>query len=351
VPFDEARGGPITTAIRVPDESHVGQARRTAASLATSLNETEAGRLSIIVTELATNLARHAVDGEVLLSVVDDGVQVIALDRGPGIPDLSRALQDGFSTGSTPGTGLGAVRRQADAFDVYSRLDSGTVIVCRVDARAKRVPARTLQRTAVCVPFPGEQACGDGWAVYDRPNGVSLVTLADGLGHGSAAAIAAETATKTFTQYAASATPTQILDAMHLALRPTRGAAVAVALLDPMQQSVQFAGVGNISASIVSPVKSQSLVSANGIVGHQMARPREFMYIWPNDATLVLHSDGLTTHWNVNTMPGVLSHDLGTLTASVYRDAARGRDDMTVLALRRTPADSCVRPAAGGALV
>lgn len=324
----------MTTVVPVPDESHVGRARRAAAYLATGLDETAAGRLSIVVTELATNLARHAVKGEILLSAIDDGVEVIALDHGPGITDLGSALRDGFSTGGTAGAGLGAVRRQADVFDVYSRPGVGTIIVCHVVSRNARPMKQALQRAVVCTPFPGEQVCGDGWEMYERPTGVALVMLVDGLGHGSAAAVATEAARVVFAKYAPSATPAQILDAMHLALRPTRGAAVAVTLLDPAQRAVQFAGVGNVSASIVSVKKIQSLVSSNGIVGHQMGRPREFTYVCPDDGVLIMHSDGLTTHWNIDTMPGILGHELGVLTAALYRDATRGRDDVTVLTAR-----------------
>lgn len=345
MPLLGARGGPVTTRIRVPDESHVGSARRAAAMLAAGLDEVVAGRLSIVVTELATNLARHATQGEILLSAVDRGVEVISLDRGPGITDLRRALEDGFSTGGTSGTGLGAVRRQADVFDVYTQPGHGTVIVCRVMARgayASNTPraadarqGRGLDGAVVCVPVAGEEACGDGWATYARPDGTSLVMMVDGLGHGPLAAAAADAATALFGKYAASFSPTQIIEAMHLALRPTRGAAVAVAWLDPAAHSIRFSGVGNISASIVSVGQSQSLVSVNGIVGHHMGRTREFEYAWPEDAMLIMHSDGLTARWSLTSMPGVLSRDPGIAAGVLYRDEARGRDDVTVLAVRR----------------
>jgi len=192
-----------------------------------------------------------------------------------------------------------------------------------------------VDRVAICVPIPGEQVCGDGWTIVDRSDGSAMMLVADGLGHGPAAAEAADAAIDVFKKYATSVSPAQMVDAMHLALRPTRGAAVAIALLNPTEQSVRFAGVGNISASIVSPERSQSMVSSNGIVGHQAGRLREFDYAWPHAATMVMHSDGLTSRWSVNTMPGVLSHDLGVLAGSVYRDAARGRDDATVVVVRR----------------
>lgn len=337
MPLDSAQGGPITATIRVPDDSHVGQARRAAAAMAIGIDPDTAGRLAIVVTELATNLARHATEGEILLSLVNGGIQVISVDKGPGILDLHRALEDGFSTGGTPGTGLGAVRRQADTFDVYSRPGIGTVVACRVGGEGVKHPARVMQRAAVCVPMPGERVSGDGWAVHDRPDGSTVALLVDGLGHGPAAATAADTAMETFTRYAPSASPAQMVDALNLALRPTRGAALAVAHLDAARRSVRFCGVGNISASIVTPEHMQSMVSSNGIVGHQMGRTREFEYAWPEHGAIIMHSDGLTTRWSVATMPGVLLHDLAIISTILYRDASRGRDDVTILAIRRAP--------------
>src|SRR5580765_64435 len=81
-------------------------------------------RAGIIATELATNLVKHATGGEVLVRGASSGsdkqIELIAIDRGPGIAEIARALGDGYSTSGSPGTGLGAVRRMADEFDIFS---------------------------------------------------------------------------------------------------------------------------------------------------------------------------------------------------------------------------------------
>ncbi|HVF39292.1 MAG TPA: ATP-binding protein, partial [Gemmatimonadaceae bacterium] len=106
-----------TTVVRIDDESDVGAARRTAGRLgnAAGLNESELGLLAIAVTEAATNIARHGGEGMIffrLSDVADDaGVEMIAVDKGPGIRDIGRALTDGYSTRGTPGNGLGAISR------------------------------------------------------------------------------------------------------------------------------------------------------------------------------------------------------------------------------------------------
>src|SRR5688572_12749729 len=117
----------MSDVVRLPvtDPSQVGEARRRAAALAQRLgfDDTDAGKVAIVVTEAANNLVKHARDGEILLHPLEQdgtaGLEVLALDKGPGL-DLSRCLRDGFSTGGTPGTGLGAIARLSAVFDVHS---------------------------------------------------------------------------------------------------------------------------------------------------------------------------------------------------------------------------------------
>ena len=118
-------GGPATAVFPIRDMSQVGEARRAAEALAADarLGDSERGTLAIIVTEAATNLARHARAGRLCLTPIGDaegkGIEVITLDEGPGISNVGRALEDGFSTGGTSGHGLGAMRRMASEFDIY----------------------------------------------------------------------------------------------------------------------------------------------------------------------------------------------------------------------------------------
>ena len=90
----------------------------------------------LIVTELATNLFLHATGGEIIIRMlpveVGSGIEIIALDRGPGIADVRRCMADGYSGGGTRGCGLGAVRRLSTEFDIYSTQPAGTVVMSRV---------------------------------------------------------------------------------------------------------------------------------------------------------------------------------------------------------------------------
>jgi hypothetical protein len=109
-----------------------------------------------------------------------------------------------------------------------------------------------------------------------------------------------------------------------------------VAVIDRERREVRYAGVGNISAGIVTGDGSRSLVSHNGTVGLQMRKTQEFVYPWPSGALLVMHSDGLATRWRLDQYPGLYRQDPALIAAMLYRDYARPRDDVSVVVCRLT---------------
>jgi anti-sigma regulatory factor (Ser/Thr protein kinase) len=331
-------GGP-TTRLRIAEESQVGEGRREAAAIAkgAGFDETQAGKVAIIVTELARNLVRHATGGELLLRVVpgaDPVIDLLALDRGPGMANVAHCLRDGYSTAGTPGTGLGAVSRLAGTFDIHSVPGVGTAILARVRSRPAAEPARQGGPAvgAVCLAKAGESVSGDAWATAQR-DGRAVFLVTDGLGHGPGAAEASTAAVEAFEQHLDEA-PEGLLKAIHAALRPTRGAAAAVAEIGADRQTVRFAGVGNIAGAIITGAGERHMVSHNGILGHDVRKFQEFAYPLPADALMVMHSDGLLTQWGFARYPSLRSRDPGLVAGVLYRDFARGRDDVTVLAAR-----------------
>ncbi len=323
--------------IPVIETSQVGEARRMAMDFASQLNfhETERGRVAIVVTEIAGNLVKHATDGELLLRTLRcgevEGLEILALDKGAGMANVEECLRDGFSTGGTPGTGLGAISRLADFFDIYSLPSVGTAVMAQLWATPLKNSAN-LKIGAVNIPLASEQVCGDAWAVIPVETGKHLVIVADGLGHGELAFEAAHQAIRTAQKYYQSS-PTEILELMHGALKSTRGAAVAVSLVDFDRQLVRFVGVGNIAGSIIA-AQSRSMVSYNGIVGHQVRKLQEFTYPFAPGATLILSSDGLATGWRIDRYPGLITKHPSLIAGVLYRDFKRSRDDVSVVAVR-----------------
>lgn len=332
-------------AFDVHEPSQVGEVRRAAALIAADqgFGDVAAGRVALVVTELGTNLVKHARRGRLLLAPVNgaDGepmVEVMSLDDGPGM-DVGRAMADGFSTSGTAGQGLGAVRRLARDFDLYSRDDEGTVIVARIPARAGQgaapasAPATVRADVgAIAVCAPGETVCGDGWALAQAGHQLALM-MADGLGHGPVANEAAQAAERAFHRGPFESPAVQV-ERMHQALRSTRGAAVAVAVADLDSRRFAYAGAGNISGRILSGTEDRSLMSHHGTAGLAVRRMQDQHYEWPPHAVLVMHSDGLSARWDLAHDRGLLQHHPSVVAAWLLRSHSRGRDDATVVVLQ-----------------
>jgi len=325
-------------AVTVADSSHVSAARQGVSRMTRALgfDETRAGRAAIVVTEAATNMLKHAGRGTfVAQSIVVDGVlglEMLAIDKGPGMRDFEASAVDGHSTSGTRGTGLGAIRRQSDEFEVYTHHEAGTILRALLWAGTQPAPNEDYDVGAICVPKPGETVCGDAWGVEFTPQG-AVFLLADGLGHGPDASRAASLAVDTLHRYPQESA-VRVLDRAHAALKPTRGAAVAVMRHDTASGEVQYAGVGNISAVILAGASRRAMVSSNGIVGHNVHRSQEYRYPWARGALLVAHTDGIDTHWDLAAFPGLSDCHPSVIAAMLYREHARGRDDAGVVVAR-----------------
>ena len=310
----------------IDDGSKVGEARRAAQKLATFANEQLAGKVAIAATELANNLLLHAGGGELLMQTLDSGdeavVELLALDKGPGM-DVAECMRDGYSTGGTPGTGLGAVRRLASEFDIHSRPGEGTAIL----ARFGTPPA--MRYGAVSVAVEGEIDCGDAWHIVSDAEGTAVIVV-DGLGHGTFAAEAARVAVDAFADSPFSA-PGEFMTRAHGLMSKTRGGAAACAVIRGSQ--VVYAGVGNISGYLVSPGRSQGMVSHNGTLGMSQRRMQQFEYRLEPGSLVVMHSDGVSTRWDLRNRSDLMNCHPAIIAGVLYRDFSRERDDMTVVVI------------------
>lgn len=325
--------GHVTRVVVVEEVSQVGQARREALALATSLqfDEVDAGRVALAATELATNLMRHGGGGRLYLSPVQGrgfrGVELQTVDAGPGF-DLIGSLPDGVSTGGSQGLGLGAIRRQSSLFDVWADA-RGCVVVARI--YPSRAPADVdRDYGALRLPVRDEQACGDAWHLGVEEGRVTL-TVIDGLGHGVDAAEASQAGTAIAAEKGASEADAMI-GHLHTAMSGTRGGAAAVASLEA--GVLTFAGIGNISASVMSDGESRGLASMPGIVGAQFRKVQAFRLHVAQGSLLLMHSDGLQSRWNLQDYPGLLYRHPALIVAVLQRDFDRGRDDVCIVALR-----------------
>lgn len=210
--------------IRVTDPTHAGEARRHAAvcAEAANLGERERGSLAIVVTEMATNLVKHAGTGTMVVEGItrngSSGVRILGLDKGPGIRDLTTALRDGYSTAGTGGNGLGAIKRLSNAFDIYTAPGLGTAVLAEFwPVKKNGLHITPIEVGVVSVPIKGEDVCGDGWGARQTAESMLLMVV-DGLGHGILASEAAREGERIFTEIR-SASPTPILQDSHDAMK------------------------------------------------------------------------------------------------------------------------------------
>ena len=324
--------------LRIDDPSQVGDARRRAQVLSNELrlDEVVAGRVALGVNELGNNLLRHAGGGELLLGPARGGVDLLSLDRGPGM-DLARCLRDGYSTGGTAGTGLGAVKRLASEFSGFSLPGRGSVIATHFrDGEPPEAPTKTFRVAGLAVAAPGEYVCGDAWGHRRLPGGQLALLLADGLGHGPDAAKASDAAVAGLQHASASllTSPSAALRQVHEALRSTRGAAASLVLVDASAGRLLYSGAGNVVGRLVSGVSDRTLLSQHGTLGLQVRTLQDIAYDWPAHAMLVQHSDGIATRWNLSDVPGLLQCEPAVVAAWILRDHCRGRDDATVVVVQ-----------------
>lgn len=124
--------GEVVVPIRA--DADVLLARQKARELAKPLkfSSSELTLIATAISEVARNIVTYAKQGEIVLRLVSKGprrgIRVVAHDEGPGIADVTRAMEDGFSTSSSLGLGLPGSKRLMDDFDIVSALGKGTTV-------------------------------------------------------------------------------------------------------------------------------------------------------------------------------------------------------------------------------
>lgn len=326
--------------LKIGDPSAVAEARRRARRIASAmgLTPTKVEHAAIVTTEIAQNILRHGGGGKMLIQVFGapgaERLYLAGLDQGPGIARLNRMLEDGVSTLSSPGTGLGAIRRLSDQVDIDTGAGRGTAIV----AEFARSGVGSWQGgdAALRIPHPGEYKCGDSVAV--RTSGsCAWYLICDGLGHGAKAAVAASAAKESFLQMDEDE-PCAIIDRMGAALHGTRGGVAAVVRLNAATSRMDYAAVGNITTMIVQEGQSKRMPVRDGLLGGRRSSPHAETFELQRHATLVMHSDGVATLRRLSERPGLLQRSAGVIAVRLLDEARRERDDSSIIVARMSPA-------------
>lgn len=330
---------PTSQTVPISHESSAGEARRAAKKIATKLGFAPEAceEIALAITELATNLVKHARGGKLILTPVSIdgriGLQIESQDNGPGITDVERAIADGFSTAGGLGAGLGTVNRLMDEFDIISERGRGTRVVCCKWIRQWTTSARRcpLAFGVATRPHLGNEQNGDAFVVKQWAES-ALVGVIDGLGHGQFAFRAAQAA-RQYVENHFELPLAQIFRGAGRACRATRGVVMALARFDWGQGRFSFASVGNIEVRVHPNSKPFHFILRRGIVGLNAPAAVVTEHPWTEEKLMVLHSDGLRTHWSWEDFPGLSSKPASVAAYEMLRALAKDNDDATVLVI------------------
>lgn len=295
-----------------------------------------AEELALVVVELGTNLLRHAGGGRLMISMLNRegrvGVQVESLDEGPGIPSVEEALADGYSTRGGCGTGLGTVNRLMDSMEIDTRHKRGTRILCR---RWLRVVVPAIEGCPLSIGVatrPKDEVNGDEF-VAKTWGGALLAGVIDGCGHGPLARRAA-VAARQYVETHYELDLVTLFAGVERACRGTRGVVMALARFHWLEGRVEFASVGNISTRVLKDSRDAggpSLAVRRGIIGVQAPKALETRFGWARGQVLVMHSDGVGTHWEGAMLQDLRPQGAEVMAATLLRRMGRSGDDATVV--------------------
>ena len=343
--------------VALVEETHIGQARRALRRCTAELgfNDRQIAEIDIAVKEIGSNAIKFGRStGQIYFTQTDTnldpaGIEILYVDKGPGIEDTGLAIEDGYTTTGSMGAGLGAIKRMADEFYIYSMVHSstqrlsmyertthGTAIALRkyVAEDEEQVINGRTRWGAFTRPQVGEDSNGDGYLIKTVENR-QLIAIIDGLGHGEGAR-EATTAAITSIEENAGQPVEAIIRAAHEALRPTRGAVLGLAAVDSSSRTIEYAGIGNTDFRVLGGIKPLRFISLNGTLGSRLERVKVFKEQLPRAATIVLSTDGISDRWDPEGYPGLLGLHPQLLCAAVMRDYGRPNDDATILCGRLT---------------
>jgi len=326
------------TSYAISDRSFVAYAKREIHLWAGKCRFTasQLGEIDIIVSELCSNLVKHASGGELLVRITPntpdiDLFEILCIDRGKGFDDASKMMRDGFSTTQTLGHGLGSLARLSDSFQIFSKSGSGTILYAtKYSAPVVQVGRRQFDIKAVCVPKQTESVCGDGYEVKMQP-GLLQILFGDGLGHGQPAYEVINEAREIF-RSTNEPNPAEMLRSLHAGLRKSRGAVCTVATLNLKSNEWSICGVGNIMTRLYDGITYKNYMSYNGVVGLNV--PKVLMNSTPaaeKNQRLIMCSDGIRSGWDLSRYPGIFRYDNAIIAACIKRDFSRETDDTSVL--------------------
>lgn len=321
--------------IAVSRAAEIKRAVDSARSFAGEIGFAEKDReeICLVVTELASNLVKHATGGRLKFECTDEraGMQIESEDTGPGIPDVEKAIADGYSTSGSLGIGLGAVNRLMDELEFYSESPTGVRIVCQRWLRSPHAAifSPRLEFGAATRSFHRQPENGDAFVIRQW-DGYALAGVIDGLGHGQFARRASQTARQYIDQHF-----DQSLDNLFRGVgrvcRVTRGVVMALVRFDFQREKLTVASIGDIETRLIGNSAKFNYIVRRGVVGYNAPNPVCSDYPWTRESLLIMHSDGIQTHWDWEQFGHLKREAPGIVAQRLLAALGKNEDDATVL--------------------
>jgi serine/threonine protein phosphatase PrpC len=244
---------------------------------------------------------------------------------------VERAVTDGYSTAGGLGIGLGTVNRLMDDLEFFSNSQAGLRVVCQrwLRPRPSAFGAARLAFGAATRPCRLGPENGDAFIIRQWES-YALAGVIDGLGHGQFAQRAAQTARQYIEQHFDQPLPALFRGAER-ACRATRGVVLALARFDLARRNVQVASVGNVEVRLLGGPTRLNLLARRGIIGLNAPSPAPTEHPWASSSLLVMHSDGLHTHWEWEQFRGAAQDSPTVLAHQLLRALGKMEDDATVI--------------------
>ncbi len=329
----------LTQTIEITHASDVYIAREAVKNIALEIGfaHKPCGELELVVTELATNLVKHAQFGSLTIKSTSfdgcGGIQIETYDKGPGIQNVDQAMCDGYSSIGSFGYGLGTINRIVDEFVISSKSgeNNTTYMLCK-----KWLPDETSGNKSCPLTFgiasrahPQCSVNGDAFVVK-KGNKAALVAVIDGLGHGQLAHLASQKA-RSYIENHFEQPLLKIFQGVDHTCQSTRGVVMALARFDWEQMLLSFASVGNIDARVFGSSEPTRFIFRRGIVGRKAPNPKVTQHRWEEKSMLILFSDGLKNHWTRDELAQFPRQPVSSVAHRLLRKYSRDNDDATVI--------------------
>lgn len=341
---------PSKNSILITVSGDIKRAYSSVSDIAKSMgfSKIEISSLVNAVSEIATNVIKYAIKGSMHVHVSKNRrvLEIVIEDKGPGIRNLAKALQEGYSTGLGLGIGLPAAKRAMDEFEITSMVGKGTKVVMR---KYLTIPHEEIEYGVFSIAKPGELVNGDAYVVREFNGDSVLLAVIDGEGHGEKAN-KAMVVVKDIIEEHYKLPLDEIMKNCHQSLIKKNGRRAVVGLCRLSPHRLEYLGIGDTDIMVIADGEGRlAPYSRPGQLGAGYKGVKknagktstsEFLptlkvqkFTCPREVTIILWSDGIQRRFRKEDLP--VDEKAQKIAGAIADKFIRGTDDATVLVVKR----------------